>query len=206
MTKPDKDKLTTTDGVDPTISAQYRRLAADPAPDALNQAVLRAARREVRRNSNGFWQSDWFRPTAFIAMVALSFALILEMNDANILPTHYLTSEQTRPSGNRVNVFQDAADAAARQIRDAEESASTAIQNSGAEVPSSIDTKAAADQATLSPGDRNCDARQRSTMASWWQCIEALESGGASVAAERELTALMSAFPGFVIPEGQPDD
>ncbi len=201
MTKPGSDTETSTDDVDPKVSAQYRMSATEPAPDALNQAILRAARHEISRNSTALWRSDWFKPVAFVAMAVVSIGLILEMNDANILPAPLLP-DKLAPSGeNPANAFQDAADAVKRQIRDAEESASSASQNAGTEAPSLMDDRLNSDQAAFTPGDPDCDERQRNTVASWWQCIEALESRGASAAAERELAALMRTFPGFMKPD-----
>jgi hypothetical protein len=134
-------------------------------------------------------------------MFALSFALILEMNDANILPTGFFEDEQLAPPGNPTNVFQEAAEAVSEQVRDAEAAASSAIQNSGTHKPATMETAVNSDQLTERPQDPTCDDEQRSTMTNWWRCIEALEKSGASAAAERELVELTRAFPGFIQPD-----
>jgi hypothetical protein len=187
--------------IDPALSEQYRSIATESAPDALDSAVLRAARASLGKDGTPAWQPDWFRSAAFIVMAALSFALILEMNDANILPTDVQTGGRSLAEGDSASVFQEATQSVTEQIRDAEETAGSALQNSGEDALAATDAEADTDRAIVFPGNPVCDEKQRSTMASWWQCIEALESGGASDAAERELTELMRAFPAFVRPD-----
>lgn len=134
-------------------------------------------------------------------MVALSLALILELNEANILTLPFLTGEQTRPAEDPASAFQEAADTATEQFRDAEAAATSEMPNSGSATDSTMTGDPVTGSTTLLPVDQRCSDNQRSTMATWWQCIESLESRGASEAAERELTALMRAFPGFVEPD-----
>jgi hypothetical protein len=201
MTMSDNDDAKPGGDVDPAIFAQYRDLATDAVPVGLDQAVLRAAGNEIRRNTNAGWRIDWFRPAAFVVVGMLSIALILEMNDADILSTPFLKDEKTFPPEIPTNAFQEAADSAIGQIRSAEDAASSAVQNSGANAQSSSDARSTVDQFPLSPGRTDCDERERSTVTTWWRCIEALESRGASAAAEKELAALMTAFPGFVEPD-----
>lgn len=201
MTVTDKHGNRLAEEVDPTLSGQYRRLADESVPGALDRAVLRTARNEARKNTTAGWQPAWFRPATTIAMIALSLALILEFNDANILTPPFLTGDQTLPLENPANVFRDAADVAAEQIREAEAAASSEMQNPGSDAESTVATDPVIGETTLLPVDLRCSADQRATMATWWQCIESLESRGASTAAERELRALVTAFPGFVEPD-----
>jgi len=201
MSNSEKGRRTPAGMVDPALSEQYRSIATESAPDALDSAVLRAAHTGLGKNGTPAWQPDWFRSAAFVVMVALSLALILEMDDANILPTSKQTRGRTLPEENPANVFQDAAVRVTEQIRDAEVTAGSAIQNSGGDVRAATDTAAGTDQVIEPPGNPVCDEKQRSTMASWWQCIEALEASGASDAAERELTELMRTFPAFIKPD-----
>ncbi len=188
--------------VDPSLSRHYRQLATESTPDKLDRTVIRAARKEVRRLRYPSWIADHFKPAAFVVMFALSFAVILEMNDAGIIPTSPFTDEQVIPLDRPSSAFQDAAETVTEQLRDAAAIADSTIQNSvanGEKILTESDT--GADQSTLPPDEFYCDARQRSTVSTWWQCIEALENRGATVAAERELAELTRAFPGFVQPD-----
>lgn len=196
----DNPEKNTAGGVDPSVSAQYRRLADESAPDQLNRAVLRAARKETRSNLTGPWQQAWLRPAGYLVMVALSLAIILEMNEANILTPPFLTGDQVLPVENTGNAFQEAADAATQQIREAEATAANSTQNPGVVTESPMAADQDSGSTTLLPGDQSCSDDQRASIATWWRCIESLESRGASDAAERELTALVNAFPGFAAP------
>lgn len=198
MTMTDKNRSRPTDDVDPNVSAQFRSLANESVPDNLNHAVLRAARREVRRHSVGAWQAAWLRPAATVAMVALTLALVLELNDVNILTSPLPGGDRTLPMEKTPDVFREVADDAAEQVREAEAAASRATQNSRADKPLSMDAGPRSGQTTMLPDVQECTEAQRSSMATWWACIESLESSGASILAERELAALLQAFPGFI--------
>ena len=201
MTISDINNPTDTD-VDPSLSRQYRLLATESTPDELDRAVLRTARDHARKKSSASWLYDRFKPAAFAVMLVLSFAVILEMNDAGILPTAFSPDDEAIPANGPTHVFQDAAESVAEQIRQAEEAAGSAIQNSGSvDAATGVEVRTAADQVTLLPDDPVCDASQRSTVTTWWQCIAALEASGATAAAERELVELTRAFPGFIQPD-----
>jgi hypothetical protein len=58
----------------------------------------------------------------------------------------------------------------------------------------------ATDAGSKLAGDDFCTDEQRSESSTWWQCIDDLERRGLTQAAERELAALLSAFPGFERP------
>ena len=177
---------------DPEVSDQFRNLASETTPDKLNHAVLKAARREVRSPA-GVWQASWFRPAATAAVIALSLALVLEINDTSILAPPF-------PAENVSDAFRDAADRSAEQVREAASAVDRTSQNSGSGTPLSTDPGVSTGRTSLLPASQGCNEEQRSTRAAWWACIESLESGGASNLAERELTALLQAFPGFVRP------
>ena len=71
---------TDTDGVaDPLVSRTYRESAAERTPPALDQAVLRKARREgTSRYSRSML---WLRPMAWAATVGLCLAIVVELSD-----------------------------------------------------------------------------------------------------------------------------
>jgi hypothetical protein len=182
----DKHRDSVNDGADPMVSGAYRRLASETAPDDLNRAVLRAARKPTTRG----WQGAWFRPLTAAAVVALSVAMMLEFNSANNI-------DASLPA--TVDAFRDASNLAAEQIREAEATASRATQNAPADtMPSAVATEP--DQPSLLPNERGCDEQQRSSMASWWRCIESLQDQGARAQAEQELATLLRSYPAFVEP------
>ena len=80
--------------VDPQVSAQYESLANEKTPAHLDRAVLREATRAVRADNRKGSFGAWFRPVAFMAMVGLSLAIILDLSDTSIFePTADLSIE-----------------------------------------------------------------------------------------------------------------
>lgn len=189
------------DIIDPKLSAQYRELADERAPESLNRAVLRVASKSTGWRLTGDWLAERFKPAAYIVMVALSLAVILEFNEVGILTPSFLTEEQVPGADNSGSIFQDAGDTAAEQIREATSAANNAMQNSGSGDVLAEDMSAGSNPVTLLPEHFNCDSAQRRTMTTWWQCIQSLESRGASAAAEQELAELVATFPDFVKPD-----
>jgi len=61
---------------DDTVSEAYRSLAVERTPESLDHAVLAEARQAVAAGKSRRWPS--FRPLAWAATVALSFALVLQ--------------------------------------------------------------------------------------------------------------------------------
>lgn len=188
------------DGVDPLVSAEYRRLADETAPDQLNRAVLLSSRKKLGKRPIADWPSRWFRPVASAAVIALSLAMILEFNDAGISDSPFSAGDEAIPAEESTDVFREAADNAAQQLREAETAASRAAQNFTPDVPAAPASGENVDQTTLLPEVGGCDSVQRSTTAMWWQCIESLEARGASIQAEQELAALLRSYPAFVTP------
>jgi hypothetical protein len=186
--------------VDSIVSAEYHSLAMDEAPGPLNRAVLHSSRKALGNRLSTHWQSAWFRPVASAAVIVLSLAVILEINDASNPESSSSLVEETIQLENSPDIFREAAEGAAGQLRDAEAEASRAAQNSSqADVPAT-DTAMGNDQTTLLPVEQRCDVDQRSATASWWRCIESLENRGSSALAEQELAALLRTYPAFVEP------
>ena len=196
----DKHEKSRDEGVDPMVSAEYHHHANESAPGELNRAVLHASRKALRNRANFGWQSAWFRPVAGVAVVALSLAMMLEFNDANNPDSPFAGGNEIIQLDNSPDVFREAADSAAEQLREAEVAASRASQNSASDEPPAMGSGANFDQTTLLPIDGGCNEAQRSTTTTWWQCIESLESRGASALAEQELAALLGSYPAFVEP------
>jgi hypothetical protein len=66
---------------DPRVSDAYREIASEETPVELDRKVLAMAAAEVRA-ANGFPRT-WFRPLAWAATIALSFAFVLEMSQVD---------------------------------------------------------------------------------------------------------------------------
>lgn len=188
--------------VDKFLSAQYQRLADETVPDSLDRMVLRAARNERTEGQAGRSRpAAWFRQAAWVAVAALSVAVILEFNEANVFSPPTGISDRVPPMEDRFREFLEAADIAAEQVRDAEAAAANATQNVGSSRESMPLEDHRSLETTLQPNNRECTSEQRAAVSSWWKCIGSLESLGATELAERELAALMGAFPGFAVPE-----
>lgn len=200
MTMTDRTENRPTDDMDAELSAHYQRLAKECAPDKLNHAVLRASRQEISGHTASVWQAAWFRPAAAVAVVTLSLAVVLEISDTNMLPSHAPGSNQVLPADSASDSFRDAANRATEQVRQATDTASRRSQNSAADAPMSMDTGMSTEQNPQLPASRACDTAQRATKTAWWACIESLESSGARNLAERELAALLLAFPALIEP------
>lgn len=188
----DNHRNSVNDGADPLVSGEYHKLAIEAAPDELNHAVLNAARKATGQRAFEGWRGSWFRPLTTVVVIALSLAVVLEFNDANNVDESMSTAE---------DVFREASDLAADQIREAEAAASRAMQNAPSDVRPPVDAATAFDPPSLSPVERGCDEQQRSSMASWWSCVESLHNRGASALAEQELVALLRSYPAFVEPK-----
>lgn len=82
--------------VDPQVSDQYESLATEKTPTHLDRAVLREATRAVRADNRKGSFGAWFRPVAFMAMVGLILAIILDLSDTSIFrPVAGISSEAT---------------------------------------------------------------------------------------------------------------
>jgi hypothetical protein len=69
---------------DPRVSDAYREIAGEETPAELDRKVLAMAAAEVRA-ANGLPRT-WFRPLAWAATIALSFAFVLEMSQVDDAP------------------------------------------------------------------------------------------------------------------------
>ena len=72
-----ENELTGT-GCDPVVSAEYRAVAIERTPPALDSAVLNEADAAVRASGLQRFTASWFRPLAFVASLGLALALLLE--------------------------------------------------------------------------------------------------------------------------------
>ena len=100
--------------VDPQLSAHYERLADEKTPADLDRAVLHEARRAVRADNRSGSFGAWFRPVAFMTMVGLSLAIILDLSDAGIFSPPADMSFEATPRAPVNATDEPAADAALR--------------------------------------------------------------------------------------------
>jgi hypothetical protein len=109
----DNDKQKATD-IDPQVSDYYASLADEKTPVDLDRAVLREATRALRADNRKGSFGAWFRPVAFMAMVGLSIAIILDLSDTNIFDPPADISPDTAPSAPARPASKNAADATTR--------------------------------------------------------------------------------------------
>jgi len=181
---------------DPEVSAQYRDLAKEAVPQELDKIVLRAARKAASKNGSAGWGVSWYRPATFVATLGLCLALLLEIGDFQIFdPPPDLSIQQDTPPDS--NVFQDAADSAARSVREVDAAADESLQLSNGD---SYDPEAsiATPPASTTDSGQHCSEEQLATPKTWWQCIQELREAGLHAAAESELENLHKAFPQYV--------
>lgn len=110
----DNDKRKATD-IDPQVSDHYASLADEKTPADLDRAVLREATRAVRTDNRRGSFGAWFRPVAFMAMVGLSLAIILDLSDTSIFNPPADMPFETAPPAPVQAPANNAADAAARK-------------------------------------------------------------------------------------------
>ena len=100
---------------DPGVSATYREMARETVPTDVDAAVLRQARQAVESRSGIARLTGWLRPLTFVATAGLSLALIVQLSNTPDyrIPDHLDPTVAPLPA----DVFQDAADQTAEQIR-----------------------------------------------------------------------------------------
>lgn len=70
--------------IDPAVSDFMKALADETASEHLDRAVMREARRALRADNRSGSFGAWFRPLAFVVMVGLSLAIILDLSELSI--------------------------------------------------------------------------------------------------------------------------
>jgi len=100
--------------VDELVSATYRELADERAPEHLNRAVLRlAAAGGAKPRAGAGWISAWMKPVAWAATIALSLAIFLEFSE---LPTGVSRQDVIQPAAEAV--LQDVAPTATPDLEE----------------------------------------------------------------------------------------
>jgi hypothetical protein len=208
---------------DPRVSDAYREIAREETPAELDRKVLAMAAAEARA-ANGFPRT-WFRPLAWAATVALSFAFILEISQVDDAPT-------PRANADMADVLEQSprpVDAAAKQkdegrvrqqlnkrssdapatmkvtITPAQPVPSTADEalNQPAMESPSVASPSVAAIAEKKEQSEGCDEDARASANTWYQCIKTLRDAGQMEPAQQELEALLADFPDFREPAEQ---
>lgn len=204
---------------DETVSATYRELSREGAPDHLNEKVLQqAAERALRpRYSRSVM---WTRPLAWAATVGLCLAIVLEVtrvptpeivmtDDANSFleaePSSIAEEAQAPPQApvrQRPEALKDmksqlgrsaakqAANEPKREMVDTD-----TRQQSGAIAALAVSANRIDSEAT-----NECPDEIRVDPVTWLACIVDLEESGDTDAALRQRDALEEAFPQFKMP------
>ncbi len=202
---------------DETVSATYRELSREGAPDHLNEKVLQqAAEKALRpRYSRSIM---WTRPLAWAATVGLCLAIVLEvtrvptpeivMTEDTIdfleaePPASLVTEEAQAPVHQRLEALKDmksqpgrsaakqAANEPKREMVDADRR-----QRSGA-----ISALAVSANRIDSEATNECPDEIRVDPVMWLACIVDLEERGDTETALRQHDALKEAFPQFKMP------
>lgn len=180
-----------------TLSALYRQLADEQAPERLNRTVLRLAR---HKPAPGSWlSSSWRAPAAFAATAVLAFAVILQLEDRASVEVPPEVGAPAAEIAVPRSVFEGAATETVRQLREIDQEQMTTSPAPGIPDTAGIDPRAL-DAGSLLPDEERCSDQARAQTRSWWHCIQDLEKRGLTQAAERELQALMRTFPQFMAP------
>ena len=176
--------------IDVEIAKAYQELAQESAPARADAAIWQEARNAVTGGSGLSRINAWLRPLTLIATAAVTLALMVQLTNA---PQFDLPRTDETIVAPPAAALQNAAKQTAGQILKRQQDQETSV------VPAA--TVNPGEQATLLPAGRQCDDEARATSGTWWQCVRELEQSGLSGAAERELQALLQAFPQISAPQ-----
>jgi len=203
----DKREQLASTAIDPRVAEQYALLADEAAPAELDRIVLRNATGAARTEGRQYAFMAWLRPAAFVATAGLSLALILDLHETGIVtPQVSIVPEVQRPTAVQPMLAPAADDATGG--RSAAETASalrrekslTAVSSKMAP-PESNEYEDGAGTAAQAGEVGQCNERQKSAVAAWWQCVVTLRQAGLHEIADSEVESLQAAYPDFVVPE-----
>lgn len=210
---------------DDRISATYRDLATERAPDTLDRRILAEARRGAATRYGML--RGWTRPVAWAAMIGISLAIVLQVSQTPETPVMPLDESSgpaeigepgaIRRSGklreDAATAGKPAAPAAAGQETQYDQAqvktpasllklmpAPAASKVASPETSNDSAEGLSATTADSAPGDEPmCPDSSRAEPADWLACIEALRNRGEIEAAARELERFRAAFPDFPV-------
>jgi hypothetical protein len=181
--------------IDRQVSDHFETLSDESTPGHLDQAVMREAKRAIRADNRKGSFGAWFRPVAFMAMVGLSLAIILDLTDTSIPePASEPESESIPPATVQASPDQ-AIDAAAGNRSQATLNEIKRQEKSPAQSAPRLESS----ESLVMP--TGCREEQKSAPEEWWNCIESLREAGQAEAADLEFENLSKDFPDFVPPQ-----
>ncbi len=168
---------------DKEVSAMYRASSTESPPRWLDDNVLRQAAAAARASRPGRLFFSFRRPLTFVAVLALSLAMVLQFDEELIL------------GNSDLDQMQDQTEAAMDQSKSRRPigSAPPAIGSA----PPAIGGTAAIRR----PNARHCENTEEKTADAWWECILQLELDGRADDASAERELMMRAFPDFTPPQ-----
>jgi hypothetical protein len=183
---------------DETVSAGYREIAREAAPDALDREILTRSVKATKPDKGRWWREMWYRPAIFVGLFGLTLSLLLELTTPDAVDM---------PTGTSDGAFDAAVSEAEALASDAESLAEATMRDAPGAAPDPSAMEAPAPRDTLIGNKAHCKEEERATASLWWECIEELERQGRHDAAELELQALLGTYPEFNAPkrdENQP--
>lgn len=214
---------------DAKVATGYSALPDENSPGHLDAKIMRTAKAAAANQTGLFRITAWLRPLAFAATAGLSIALLLEINESQILEgpvaiqstvpasensgTSMQNSTTDRDDAER---FRNAAGQALEQVREvgASEDATLKempkaesrdhLQEAGRQESTAADGAITQDpDAGLVQGSATdspaCTSEQRQNPGDWMTCIDELERAGMTATAAQELTELRQSFPHFLV-------
>ena len=194
-------------GIDPQLAALYRATATETVPARLDDSVLNKAAATNISGKLKSWSSLTMRPLAISAMLIVSLAIVLQVNDPT---SESMTDDfQHRPQADRPretevdsdapSETQTAVSVSADYLRRHKNAPAAIQQQRSMTVPyPDANGESAAGAAALpeaAPVQRHCDSTRTETPDEWWECIHQLQKAGKLDQARSERDLLLRAHP-----------
>jgi hypothetical protein len=184
---------------DPAVSAAYRAIATETAPQQLDDMVLRKAAKETKqRNRLATYLNSVRRPLAFAATLVLALSIVLQFEDvimdtAQDSTNGVLQSDGTDSGPSLISaVVDENAEHIQEQMQQSERVMTEGLLNQPASVSDGVTDTANPDTA------RFCNSEQTASPERWWACVTDLESDGRYDAAAHERQLLTNTYPDFL--------
>ena len=181
----DNDDFTsTTDNEE--LRATYRSGPQEQVPPHLDEAVMRSASIEAKKDTALLWFIPWRRPVAFAVMASLSLAIVIEMSELAVFEPSPLSASDTQQE-----FAKEVAESSARMRRIGVTATHRALGETSDVSQSDIAVK----------GGSLCSDDQIKSPESWLECVLRLRTDGFLAEARAEMDRLLLVFPDFTPPE-----
>lgn len=182
MTEND-DSISAADNAE--LRAIYGSGTQERVPARLDEAVMRNASIEAKKDTAFLWFIPWRRPVAFIATAGLSLAIVIEMSELSVFEPSPLSASDTQQE-----FAKEIAESSVRMRRIGEIATHRALGETSDISQLSIAAK----------GRTLCSEDQVKTPESWLACILQLRTDGFQEEAHAEMDRLLLAYPDFTPP------